>query len=89
MFGTYFIFVNRVGAEGPFRFWGGSQIVNPFGQVEATAKYNAPDLLIHTLDLEKIREARLKMPLRRDENVALTVRELIRQCNPDGPSGYL
>ncbi|MDZ7291390.1 MAG: carbon-nitrogen hydrolase [candidate division KSB1 bacterium] len=78
MFGAYFIFVNRVGSEGPFRFWGGSQIVNPFGQVEATAKYGEPELLIHELDFEKIRQARLEMPLRRDEDLALTLRELVR-----------
>jgi hypothetical protein len=34
---------------------------------------------VHTLDLDKICEARLKMPLRRDEDVALTIRELARQ----------
>jgi predicted amidohydrolase len=78
LFGAYFIFVNRVGAEGPFHFWGGSQIVNPFGETEATANYGEPDLLVHTLDLNKIREARLKMPLRRDEDVAFTIRELAR-----------
>ena len=78
MFGAYFIFVNRVGAEGPFHFWGGSQVVDPFGAVEATAKIREPDLLIHTLDLEKIRAARLKMPLRRDEDVALTLRALVK-----------
>ncbi len=78
MFGAYFVFVNRVGAEGPFHFWGGSQIVNPFGETEATAKYAEPDLLVHTLDLNKIRAARLQMPLRRDEDMALTQRELAR-----------
>jgi predicted amidohydrolase len=78
MFGAYFIFVNRAGTEGPFHFWGGSQIVDPFGEAEATAKYGEPDLLIHTLDLDKIREARIKMPLRRGEDPALTLRELAR-----------
>jgi len=78
LFGAYFIFVNRVGTEGPFHFWGGSQVVNPFGETEATAKYGEPDLLIHTLELDKIREVRIKMPLRRDEDVAFTIRELVR-----------
>jgi predicted amidohydrolase len=84
LFGVYFIFVNRVGTEGPFHFWGGSQIVNPFGQTEATARYGEPDLLIHTLDLDKIRAARLKMPLRRDEDTALTQRELARVTQTAG-----
>jgi predicted amidohydrolase len=83
MFGAYFIFANRAGKEGPFNFWGGSQIINPFGEVEAAAKIAAPDLLIHTLDLDKIRVARIKMPLRRDEDLALTQRELTRLLNPE------
>jgi predicted amidohydrolase len=84
MFGTYFVFVNRVGNEGPFHFWGGSQVINAFGQVEATASYGEPDLLIHTVDLEKIRKARLQLPLRRDEDVSLTLRELARNRNSNG-----
>jgi predicted amidohydrolase len=78
LFGAYFIFVNRVGREGPFNFWGGSQIIDPFGETEASAKIGAPDLLVHTIDLNKIREARIKMPLRRDEDIPLTHRELAR-----------
>ncbi|MDZ7363112.1 MAG: carbon-nitrogen hydrolase [candidate division KSB1 bacterium] len=78
LFGAYFIFVNRIGREGPFNFWGGSQIVDPFGEAEASAKIEAPDLLIHTIDLNKIREARIKMPLRRDEDISLLRRELAR-----------
>jgi len=81
LFGAYFIFVNRVGAEGPFTFWGGSQIINPFGEVEAAAQIGAPDLLVHTLALEQVRTARLQMPLRRDEDLALTMRELTRLQN--------
>ncbi|MGH7599877.1 MAG: nitrilase-related carbon-nitrogen hydrolase [bacterium] len=85
LFGAYLVFVNRAGDEGPFQFWGGSQIVNPFGETEATAKYGETDLLIHTLDLEKIREARLKMPLRRDEDIVLIQRELSRVTQTAGP----
>ena len=81
LFGAYFVFVNRAGVEGPFNFWGGSQILNPAGEVEATAKIGAPDLLIHSLDLDKVRMARLQMPLRRDEDLALTMRELTRLQN--------
>ncbi len=81
LFGAYFVFVNRVGVEGPFIFWGGSQILNPAGEVEAAAKIGAPDLLIHSLELDKVRTARLQMPLRRDEDLALTMRELTRLHN--------
>jgi predicted amidohydrolase len=78
LFGAYFIFVNRVGREGPFNFWGGSQIIDPFGETAASAKIDEPDLLIHPIDLNKIREARIKMPLRRDEDIPLLRRELAR-----------
>jgi predicted amidohydrolase len=81
LFGAYFIFVNRAGTEGPFNFWGGSEIINPSGEAEAAAKIGAPDLLIHTLELDKIRAARLQMPLRRDEDLALAMRELTRLHN--------
>lgn len=81
LFGAYFVFVNRVGAEGPFNFWGGSQILNPAGEIEAAAPVGTPALLIHTLELDKIRAARLQMPLRRDEDLALIQRELARLQN--------
>jgi len=83
MFGAYFIFANRAGEEGPFHFWGGSQIIDPFGEIEAAAKIAAPDLLVHTIDLNKIRAARINMPLRRDEDMALTIRELTRMAKLD------
>lgn len=76
LFGCYVIFANRVGQEGPYHFWGGSEIVDPFGHVEQRAKEFETDLLIHTIDTDKIRQARLALPLRRDEDVYLTLRNL-------------
>jgi predicted amidohydrolase len=77
--GMYILFANRVGTEDGVTFWGGSLVVDPFGQVEG---YPAPlfreDLLIMDLDLDKVRQARLKMPVLRDENLDLTIRELTR-----------
>jgi predicted amidohydrolase len=78
IFGCYVIFVNRVGAEGPHTFWGGSEIVHPFGQVERRAREFEPELLVHTIDTDKIRQARLSLPLRRDEDTHLTLRNLKR-----------
>jgi len=78
IFGCYVIFANRVGAEGPHIFWGGSEIVDPFGQVECRAREFEPELLVHTIDTNKIRQARLSLPLRRDEDTHLTLRNLKR-----------
>jgi predicted amidohydrolase len=84
MFGCYFVFANRVGEEGAYHFWGGSEIVDPFGAVEKRAKTYEPELLLHTIDTDKIRQARLALPLRRDEDVHLTLRNLTRLArSPD------
>lgn len=84
LFGCYFIFANRAGKEGPHHYWGGSEIVDPFGVVETRAKEFEPDLLVHTIDTDKIRQARLALPLRRDEDVHLTLRNLARLAgSPD------
>ena len=37
MFQLYVVFVNRVGTEGALRFWGGSHVVDPWGEVIAEA----------------------------------------------------
>jgi len=85
LFGCYVIFANRAGEEGPYHFWGGSEIVDPFGVVEKRAKVYEPDLLLHSIDTEKVRAARLALPLRRDEDVHLTLRNLTRLARaPDG-----
>ena len=34
---SFVIFANRVGQEGPFRFWGGSHVVDPRGRIVAQA----------------------------------------------------
>jgi len=85
LFGCYVIFANCVGEEGPYHFWGGSEIVDPFGAVEKRAKTYEPELLLHTIDMDKIRQARLALPLRRDEDLHLTLRNLTRLArSPDG-----
>jgi len=85
LFGCYVIFANRIGEEGPYHFWGGSEIVDPFGAVEKRAKTYEPELLLHTIETDKIRQARLALPLRRDEDVHLTLRNLTRLArSPDG-----
>ena len=46
---------NRVGREGRLRFWGGSFIADPFGQIVARASPSREEALVATIDLGRIR----------------------------------
>ena len=55
--------INRVGKEEPWagkmgEFYGSSYIVNPRGKIEAQASYDKDELLVHTVDLDMVREVR-------------------------------
>jgi N-carbamoylputrescine amidase len=52
--GIFVAAVNRVGREGDLRFWGGSFVADPFGQVVARASRSKEQVLIARLDLERI-----------------------------------
>ncbi|MFN8005586.1 MAG: nitrilase-related carbon-nitrogen hydrolase [Terriglobia bacterium] len=75
---VYNIYVNRVGFEDGAHFPGGSMIVDPSGLVVARAKYSEEELLLHEIDMEEVRRARLFTPILRDERIELTLRELTR-----------
>src|SRR6185295_14767896 len=53
--GIFVAAVNRVGREGDLRFWGGSFIADPFGEVVARASRSKEEVLIASLDLNRIR----------------------------------
>jgi len=78
LFSAYVIYANRVGYEDGLNFWGDSEILDPEGEVEASAKELEPDMIFATLDSDRIRLARTNTPLRRDERLDLTCRELER-----------
>lgn len=78
---TYSLFLlygNRCGFEDGVGFWGGSEIVDPFGQRLAKAKYYEEDFLIADVALESVRRKRTMSPLLRDEDLDLTINELMR-----------
>lgn len=66
------------GDDNPFRFWGGSEIINPFGQPIATAKLYEPDTLFATLSRDIIRKKRILLPYLRNDDPYFTHRELER-----------
>jgi N-carbamoylputrescine amidase len=52
--GIFVAAVNRVGREGDLRFWGGSFVADPFGQVVSRASHSKEQVLVTTLDLSRI-----------------------------------
>ncbi|MFC7440862.1 nitrilase-related carbon-nitrogen hydrolase [Laceyella putida] len=76
--GCYVLFANRVGTEDGVSFFGGSAVVDPFGEVEKQASLFKEELLIADLEIDKVRKARFQMPMLRDENLDITLRELNR-----------
>jgi len=78
VYGSYIVFVNRSGSEAGLTFWGGSRIVNPFGEVIAEATGEQDAIITVELDTSIIRRARKFRPYHRDEDPRLTRRELER-----------
>jgi predicted amidohydrolase len=76
MYGVYVLFVNRVGDDGGLTFWGGSQIVDPFGRVISEGKIGEEDVVTAELDLAEVREARTVLHTVRDEDLNFIRRRL-------------
>lgn len=77
-YGLFVVFANRVGYEDGVGFWGGSEVVDPFGERLAKAHYYEPDLVTCELDAGAARRKRIVAPVLRDEDLDLTMRELRR-----------
>jgi len=54
----YLVFCNRVGFEDGVNFWGGSEVVDPFGNVDKLAKFFDEDLITSVINLESVRRSR-------------------------------
>jgi N-carbamoylputrescine amidase len=52
--GVFVAAVNRVGREEDLKFWGGSFVADPFGEVVARASRSKEEVLVATLDLNRI-----------------------------------
>lgn len=78
IYGLPLIMANRVGCEGDLQFWGGSCIVDGFGQIVAQADREAETLVTAELDYDTVRRARYLLPTVRDSNLALVLRETQR-----------
>lgn len=85
MYGMPVAMANRVGTEGDARFWGGSRIVDPFGEVSASASGEAEGLITAVLDYDDVRRARFQLPTVRDADIDLVAREAARLAGRNGP----
>jgi predicted amidohydrolase len=77
--------------EMAYRFWGGSEVVNPFGkQIEKAALYE-PDQITADISRELLRKKKILLPYLRDDDPHFTHRELDRilygrsRLHPDRP----
>lgn len=78
LFGQHVLYAHRVGFEDGVNFWGGSMVVGPSGRVLARADQFDETVLTARLDPAEVRRERLSTPLLRDEDLDLTLAELVR-----------
>lgn len=67
--GVYVVSVNRTGQEGEMKFWGGSFISGPFGEILYQAPHNEEIIQVRELDLNRIEETRIHWPFLRDRRI--------------------
>jgi predicted amidohydrolase len=84
MFQLFVVFVNRVGAEGDLRFWGGSHVVDPWGELVAEAPEGEEHLLTVDIDLFDVRRRRHSIPLVKEARLGLINREVARLLDEGG-----
>ena len=64
--------------DNPFRFWGGSEIINPFGHVITSAALFEPDTIFADISRDLVRKKRILLPYLRNDDPYFTHRELGR-----------
>lgn len=67
--GLYVASVNRVGTENGQQFWGSTFIANPFGSIIKQASTDKEEILVETIDLDKIETYRQTWPFLRDRRI--------------------
>ena len=77
-YGFFIAYANRTGFEDGVGFWGGSEVVDPFGRRLAKGRYYEEDFIVGDINLELVSRKRKEMPWLRDEDADLTLEELMR-----------
>jgi predicted amidohydrolase len=78
------VFCNRVGTEAGARFWGGSCVLDPDGQVVAEAPLWDDALVVADIDISAARRRRHAVPLVAEARLGLVQRELTRLIDAGG-----
>ncbi len=65
-------------SEKTYRFWGGSEIINPFGHTIYKAKQYEPDIIMGEVSKDFIRKKKILLPYLRDDDPYFTRREITR-----------
>ncbi len=73
---SFVVFVNRVGAEESMTFWGGSEVVGPSGETLCQAPLHDEGVFYADVDLGALRRERIALPLLRDEQPEVVLRQL-------------
>jgi N-carbamoylputrescine amidase len=84
MFQLFVVFVNRVGTEGELRFWGGSHVVDPWGEIVAEAPEGEEHVLTADIDIADVRRRRRAIPLVKEARLGLIHREVGRLLDEGG-----
>jgi len=85
MFQCYVVFCNRVGDEGEnLRFWGGSHIVDPWGEIVCTLPFDEEAVVTTDINLASVRKRRREVPLVREAPPILRnqIRPFVRRAQP-------
>ncbi|MDQ3112548.1 MAG: amidohydrolase, partial [Actinomycetota bacterium] len=80
----FVVFVNRVGTEDGLNFWGGSHVVDPWGEVVAEAADHTATHLTVDIDLDDVRRRRRDIPLVKEARLGLIHREVERLLDDGG-----
>lgn len=67
--GVFVVSVNRTGREGAMKFWGGSFISDPFGELLYEGPHETEETHVEALDLSAIDETRIHWPFLRDRRI--------------------
>lgn len=78
------LFCNRVGTEAGGRFWGGSQVLDPSGEVVAEAPLWEATLVIADIEVSAARRTRYEVPLLAEARLGLIQREVARLIEDGG-----
>jgi predicted amidohydrolase len=69
---------DRVCQTETYKFWGGSEIVNPFGQIIVQAALHEPDEIFGDIERDLLRQKKILLPYLRNDDPYFTHRELQR-----------